>query len=97
MNEAILVQKVDSSNCLYEEVKCSLFCETAFFFDEHKKITFCYIFHHQINKLMILEVSVHSNNINMLELFVDLNLSAQRFSHLLCFNHAFVEFFNGNF
>ena len=46
---------------------------------------------------MILEVSVHSNNINMLELFVNLNLSAQCFSHLLCFNHTLVEFFNGHF
>ena len=97
MNKPILVQKVDACDGLNEEVKGCLFSKTTLLLDEHKKVALCYVLHHQVNVLSILQVGIHAHNVDMLQLLVDLNFSSQGLLHFWGFNHALVKFFNGHF
>ena len=97
MNEAIFVQKVDAGTSLNEKVKGSFLIEAAFFLDENEEVTLGHILHDQVYVLSILQISIHSDYIHMLELFVDLNLSSQRFLHLRCRNFALIQLLNRYF
>ena len=97
MDEAILVQEVDAGHSLDEEVECSLFRETAFFFNEDEQVALGYVFHDEVNVLLIFQVRVHAHDVYVFEFFVDVDLAAQGLAHLGRLNHALVELFNGHF
>ena len=74
MDETVFVEEVDASDGLNEEVKGSLLVETAFFFDEDEQVALRHILHHQVDILVVLQVSIHPHDVHMLQLLVDLNL-----------------------
>ena len=53
MDEAVLMEEVDSSDCLDEEVEGGFLSEAALFFDQHKQVTLGYILHDQVNVIRV--------------------------------------------
>jgi len=97
MDKAIFVQEVNSSHGLNEKVESSFFSETTLFFNQNEQVTFRHVFHYQVNVLLIFQICIHPYNVDVLELFMDLDLPPQCLFHLWSLDHALIEFFNGNF
>ena len=97
MNKTVLVQEINSGHRLNEKVESRLLCETTLFLDQNKQVALRHVFHNEIDILGILQVSIHTHDINMLEFFMDFDLSAQCFLHLWRLDHSLVKFFDSYF
>jgi len=76
MNKTILMQEVNSCECLYEEIEGKLFFVRIFLFLDHdKKIALINVLHDKVDILFIFQISEHSDNILMLQFLMNLNLS----------------------
>ena len=90
MDETVLVQEVNPSDCLNEEVKGGLFREAALFLDEDKEVALGDILHDQVDVLIVLQVGIHAHDVHMLEPLMNLNFSSQGLLHLGRLEHSFV-------
>ena len=66
MDKTVFVQKVDSRNSLDEEVESSVFIKVTLLFDQSKQVALRNILHNEVYIVFVLEVSVHSHDIDML-------------------------------
>ena len=66
MDKTVFVQKVDSRNSLDEKVESSVFIKVTLLFDQSEEIALRNILHNEVDIVFVLEVSVHSHDIDML-------------------------------
>ena len=82
VDETVLVQEIDTGDCLDEEPKSAVFVETLALWNLQKQVAFRDVLHDEVVVLSVLEVSVESDHIHVLQLLVDLNFSLKRLGHL---------------
>ena len=66
MNEAVLVEEVDASDRLDEEIKCGLLAEAFLLPDQSEQVALRHVLHDQVDVLVVLQVCIHSHDVHML-------------------------------
>ena len=84
------MKEIDTCNSLNEEVEGGLLSEAALFLDEHEQVTLGHILHDEVNEVAVLQRRVHSHNIHMFQLLVDLNFAFQCFPHFRRLDHTLI-------
>ena len=97
MDEAVLVEEVDASDRLDEEIKCGLLAEALLLPDQGEQVALSHVLHDQVNVLVVLQVRIHSHDVYVLQFLMNLDLSPESLLHFGSFDHSLVKFFNSHF
>ena len=82
MDEAVFVEKVDPGDRLDKIVECFVLVELLVIPDDKKEVPLWYVLKYEVYKSVVFERGITPHNVYVLQLFLDLDLSAERLSHL---------------
>ena len=97
MDEAVLVEEVDASDRLDEEIKRGLLAEALLLPNQGEQVALGHVLHDQVNVLVVLQVRIHSHDVDVLQFLMNLDLSPEGLLHFRSFDHSLVKFFNSHF
>ena len=86
VDESILVQKVDASHSLNEEIKCLILSEPLLPSNNEEQIALLHVLQDQIDESVVFETCVEPNDVDVLQLLLNLNFPIQGFLELWGFD-----------